>query len=142
MTGGCRKPISLTPDRSVTHASNDFSSYAITFPSPAAQNDFEKKVKQWCSEKGYAPATPEELQALQHNAQAGAYQIAEVKYLDPANPACSLLITYRRGENNEGLVGLLLTRDGSSEALERQSAMVEAQRDAFLKDFEILKRIN
>ncbi len=142
LLGGCGKPISLAPDRSATRVSNDFSSYAITFPSPAEQVAFEKKLKQWCSEKGYVTATPAELQALQNNAQIGTYQIAEVKYLDPANPACSLLITYRRGEDNEGLVGLLLTRDGSSEALEKQSAMVEAQRDAFLKDFEILKRIN
>ncbi|CAN5648787.1 hypothetical protein BH09VER1_BH09VER1_16730 [soil metagenome] len=142
LTSGCRKPFSLAPNRSATHASNDFSSYAIAFPTPAEEADFEKKLKQWCSEKGYASATPAELQTLQNNAQPGAYQVAEVKYLDPANPACSLLITYRRGEGNEALVGLLLSRDGSSEALERQSAMVEAQRDAFLKDFEILKRIN
>lgn len=140
--GGCRKPVSLSPDRSVAHATSDFSSYAISFPSPAEQADFEKKVKQWCSEKGFATVSPSELPALLQNTEVGTYQIAEVKYLDPANPACSLLITYRRGENNEGLVGMLLTRDGTSEIMEKQRVTLEAQRDAFLKDFEILKRIN
>ena len=139
---GCRKPLALSPDRSFSHATSDFSSYAISFPSPAEQAGFEKKVKQWCSEKGYATASPSELQALLQNTEVGTYQIAEVKYLDPANPGCSLLITYRRGENNEGLVGMLLTRDGTGEVLEKQRVMLEEQRDAFLKDFEILKRIN
>lgn len=140
--GGCKKSISSLVHGPVTHASGDFSSYAVSFASPIEQSAFEKQVQLWCKEKGYTHATAAELQTILHLDQPGTYAMAEVKYPDPANPGCSMLITYRNTGENEGLFGVQLTRDGSDQALERQREILEAQRDEFVKKFEILSRIN
>lgn len=139
---GCNKPISNLVRGDVAHSSTDFSSYVVTFSSPAEQEQFEKRLAQWCVEKGYAKPEGADLRALERTDKPGQYQVAGVKYPDPANPGCSILITYRRSGENEAVIGVSLTRDGNNETLDRQAPLLEAQRDTFLQQFDILRRIN
>lgn len=135
---GCGKQITLTPATSVAHSATDFSSYAVAFNSPAEQTDFEKRLTAWTSEKGYASATRAELQVLHNTQPLDDYRIVRIKYPDAGNPGCSVLLTYRISGENAALIGLFLTRDGSGPSLERQAALVESERDAFVQQFQIL----